>query len=529
MPPRKQTQQQETLAFIYARRSSDRQNEESTAQQIAVCKEMAERMGFTVIRTFADEAVSGKTDRRPEFQKMVRAVEAGKCHVVIAYKSNRIARNMLQALTYENRFEQAGVRIIYAKEEFGDNAAGRFALRNMMNLNQFYSENMSEDIKRSLYTYAQECKVLNGLLPLGYCKGPDGKYAIEPEGAKIVREIFFLYTSGVKSSEIVRIMNGRGIKTSRGKKFTVGTIERMVKNERYIGVYKYADIRIEGGVPAIIDKETFEAAARRLQEAHRAPASSWHDTDYLLTGKLFCGHCGSPMRGESGRGRHGGTYNYYCCAKKKKDARLCKKKRVRKDHIEDAVIRFTVKHALTDEVINAVADAAIQIQGQQKHVSIRQERLDRIAAITKQLANMTQAIADGFYTKAIGAQMVELEKEQEELAAKVAEEEYERPVFTKEQIVKWMTSFRDKDPSKPKTRKQIIDIFVNAIYLYDDHFTITYNTSRMQDTVPLSAVEAAETAASGSSLSSFGPPNVVIANPLFFFIGEVVCMRVPIT
>ena len=130
---------------------------------------------------------------------------------------------------------------------------------------------------------------------------------------------------------------------------------------------------------------------------------------------------------------------------------------------------------------------------------------------------MTQAIADGFYTKAIGAQMVELEKEQEELAAKVAEEEYERPVFTKEQIVKWMTSFRDKDPSKPKTRKQIIDIFVNAIYLYDDHFTITYNTSRMQDTVPLSAVEAAETAASGSSLSYFGPPKIPNAKAFGIF------------
>lgn len=128
--------------MIYARRSSDRQNEESTAQQIAVCREMAERMGFTVVRVFADEVKTGKTDKRLEFQKLVRSVEAGKCHVVLAYKSNRIARNMLQTLNYENKFEQAGVRIIYAKEEFGDNAAGRFALRNMMNLNQFYSENI---------------------------------------------------------------------------------------------------------------------------------------------------------------------------------------------------------------------------------------------------------------------------------------------------------------------------------------------------------------------------------------------------
>ena len=136
MPPKKPIiPQQEILAFIYARRSSDRQNEESTAQQIAVCKEMAERMGFTIVRTFADEGITGKTDRRPEFQKMVRAIEAGKCQVVIAYKSNRIARNMLQALTYESRFEQAGVRIIYAKEEFGtkelENISGKIECKNL--------------------------------------------------------------------------------------------------------------------------------------------------------------------------------------------------------------------------------------------------------------------------------------------------------------------------------------------------------------------------------------------------------------
>lgn len=524
IPPR------EIFAFIYARRSSDRQNEESTAQQVAVCKEMAERMGFTVIRVFADEAITGKTDRRPEFQKMVRAIESGKSQVqiVMAYKSNRIARNMLQALTYENRFEQAGVKIIYAKEEFGDNAAGRFALRNMMNLNQFYSENMSEDIKRSLYTYAQDCKVLNGNLPLGYQKGEDGKYAVDYETAPIVQEIFFLYASGVKSSEICRIMNGRGIRTSRGKKFSVGTIERIVKNDKYIGIYRYGDICIENGVPPIIDKDTFEECSRRLSVARKAPAASWHQTDYLLTGKLFCGHCEAPMRGESGRGRHGNVYNYYCCARKKKDTRLCDKKRVSKDMIEDAVIDFTVKHALTDEVINAVADAVIEIQNKQKHYTVHQQRLDRIAEISRRLNSLVKVIGDGFYTKALGQEMVDLEKEQEALSAKVAEESYEQPIFTKEQVVEWMTSFRDKDPSAPKTRRQIIDIFVNAIYLYDDHFIITYNTSRQQDTIPLSTIEAVENAENGSPLSTFEPPNDYIANPSLVVIGDIVIMRVPI-
>ena len=516
--------QEDIIAFIYARRSSDRQNEESTAQQIAVCREMAKKMGFTVGRVFADEAKTGKTDRRPEFQKLVRAVESGKCHVVLAYKSNRIARNMLQALTYEARFEKAGVRIIYAKEEFGDNAAGRFALRNMMNLNQFYSENMSEDIKRSLYTYAKECRVLNGHLPLGYSKGEDGKYALEPEGAKIVQEIFLLYVSGVKSSEICRIMNGRGLRTSRGKKFSVGTIDRIVKNERYTGVYTYGNIRIEGGVPAIIDKETFESAQVRLSHARRAPAASWGQNDYILTGKLFCGHCEAPMRGETGTGSHGLAYHYYCCARKKEKASSCDKKRVKQEAIEDAVIEFTVKNALTDEMIEAVATAAVELQNQQKAVSVHKQKLQHLSDLNRQIQNYVDAIGNGLYSAALAAKLKEAEEEKEKLSAEIAEESYDHPVFTKDQVVEFMKRFRTGDTKAPEVRRQIVDIFVNSIYLFDDHFDISYNTSRQTDTVPLSAIKDAE---SVSPLDSLSPPNVFIANPSFFMIGEVVVMRVP--
>lgn len=520
-------QSREQLAIIYARRSSERQNEESCPQQIGICRDLAERMGFTVVRVFADEAISGKTDRRPEFQKMIRFVESGKCDVVIAYKSNRIARNMLQALTYENRFEKAGVRIIYAKEEFGDNAAGRFALRNMMNLNQFYSENMSEDIKRCLYSYAQDCKVLTGGMPFGYQKGEDGRYAIDPERAKTVKEIFYLYTAGVKSSAIVSILNGRGIRTMQGKRFSIGAVERILKNEKYIGVYKYGEIRIEGGVPRIIDDETFSVAQQKLAEAHRAPAASWGQQDYLLTGKLFCGHCGTPMVGETGTGRHGGKFSYYVCGKKKRNAKSCDKKRVRKDDIEKAVLTFTVQQALTDETINAVADAAIAIQNEQKYVSVREEQIRNLEDIQKRMRNIVTAIEEGHYNKVLGDQLDRLEAEAAELSAKIAEASYEQPIFTKEQMVKWLTGFKNRDHSSPEVSKQIVGLFVNAIYLFDDHFTIGYNFSSQEDTLPFSALEEAEAALDaglGSQMSTFGPPYDCNANPVHV-IGNTFVMR----
>ena len=169
-------QSAEQIGVIYARYSSHSQKEESIEQQIAEC----------TVGIYADKAVSGRSDRRPNFQRMMRDAEKRQFQIVVAYKSNRIARNMLNALQYEARLDTLGIKTLYAKEEFGNTAAGRFALRTMMNVNQFYSENMGEDIKRGMVDNANECKV-NGMLPLGYVKSKDGKYAIAPDEAAVVR------------------------------------------------------------------------------------------------------------------------------------------------------------------------------------------------------------------------------------------------------------------------------------------------------------------------------------------------------
>ena len=134
----------EQIGVIYARYSSHNQKEESIEQQIAECSDFAAKNGIRIVGIYADKAVSGRSDRRPNFQRMMRDAEKRQFQIVVAYKSNRIARNMLNALQYEARLDLLGIKTLYAKEEFGNTAAGRFALRTMMNVNQFYSENMGE-------------------------------------------------------------------------------------------------------------------------------------------------------------------------------------------------------------------------------------------------------------------------------------------------------------------------------------------------------------------------------------------------
>lgn len=120
---------------------------------------------------------------------------------------------------------------------------------------------------------------------------------------KAVSEYFdvtpeYLTTEGAEAA--FNTVNGNNNIIGNGN--TVGnSLHSMLKNEKYIGVYSYKDqVRIEGGVPAIIEPETFAKVQEMLKINKRAPAHTWSRADYILTDKLFCGHCGSKMAGESG-------------------------------------------------------------------------------------------------------------------------------------------------------------------------------------------------------------------------------------
>ena len=112
-----------TRAVIYARYSSANQRDCSIEQQVAKCRELAARLGLTVIDVYEDRAISGKTDRRPNFQRMMKDADLRQFDVVLAWKSNRMGRNMMQAMVNEARLVDCGVKVYYAEEDFDDSAA----------------------------------------------------------------------------------------------------------------------------------------------------------------------------------------------------------------------------------------------------------------------------------------------------------------------------------------------------------------------------------------------------------------------
>ena len=460
-------------AAIYARYSSHNQREESIEQQVEECMAFAKANNLNVVEVYADKAISGRTDKRTSFQRMMRDAEKRKFQVVIAYKSNRIARNMLNALQYEAKLDLFGIKTFYAKEEFGNTAAGRFALRTMMNVNQFYSENMSEDIKRGLMDNALQCKV-NCFLPLGYVRGSDDKYVIDEAEADIVREIFHKALADVPLADIASDLNGRGIRTKRGALWNKGSFHRMLTNDVYIGVYRYSGVVVEGGVPPIIEREVFEAMQRKLVNKKNPRGRHRENGDYLLTGKLHCGECGAFMVGMSGTGKGGDLHYYYVCQAKRSAAGKCKKTNVRRDWIERRVAELTKDAILHDDVIEWIADNAVSFQQQARRTSEIKLIEQQLSDSRKAHKNIMNAIEAGVFTASTKDRLLELEGEISKLERSLALANAANEPVSRERIVYSLQKFKDGNVESKEYQRRLIDTFVKSVYLWDDRIKIEY-------------------------------------------------------
>ena len=460
-------------AVIYARYSSHAQRDVSIEQQVQKCTEYAERNSLKIVGIYSDAAMSGKTDRRPQFQQMMRDSEKGGFQIVIAWKSNRMGRNMLEAMINDARLADAGVRCLYVEEDFDDTAAGRFALRNMMNVNQFYSENMAEDIRRGLMDNASKC-IMNVRAPLGYKKGEDGRFAINEKTAPVVKEIFQRVLDGDSYAEIAEDLNRRGIKTAYGRQWNKGSFHAMISNDMYAGVYKYAGIRIEGGVPAIISRAQFEEVQDYLRNKPNPIGRKPQYSDYVLAGKLFCGHCGEPMIGLSGTGKHGELHYYYVCQGKRKKINSCTKKNVNRDEIEQLVIRSIREYVLSDEVLDKI------VSGYEKFL-VSLEKDSPLATLQQALdenkratANLLKAIEAGIFTETTKSRLLELEQEKKQFEREIRAQEKLQNYPTGEQMRFYLERFRDGSEDDRELMNEMIETFVQEIYLFDDHLEIRY-------------------------------------------------------
>lgn len=230
---------------------------------------------------------------------------------------------------------------------------------------------------------------------------------------------------------------------------------------------------MENAFEPLVTKEVFDKcqkilAANKRKSAHFKKV----DNAYLLTGKIFCGHCGSSMSGVSGTSKTGDVHRYYHC-RKAKLKKSCNKKRVSKDFIENLVFDYTMELLHNTPLINQIIDTCYEMQDKENsNISIMQNQLKRVE---KELANMMNAIKQGIITPSTKSVLMELEHKKAALETKIAQEQIKRPVLSKEQIKCWIYRFRKFNKNNEAQKQQIINVFVNAIYVYDDKLLITFN------------------------------------------------------
>ena len=396
---------------------------------------------------------------------------------MVVWKLDRFARNRNDAAMMKMRLKKNNVQLRSATEHITDSPESILLEAVLEGMAEFFSAELSQKVSRGMRETALKCRSVGGQCPLGY-KVKDGAILVDPLTAPIVQEAFQLYASGKPVSEICEIFNSKGYRTSKGSPFNKNSFRSMFKNERYIGVYTYKDMRIENGVPAIINKELFDAVQKQIVKTREAPARSRAKIQYLLSGKLFCGHCGARMNGESGVGSNGQLYRYYTCFTRKESGR-CRKKPLPKDYIETLVARDAMG-LMNEALIEEIADLAVaESEKDIRETSRVPELTARLKEPEKSISNIITAVEKGVASDSMLERLMALDGEKKTVARQLKEEEKLVYRVDRKQVVYWLRSFLIGDIQDEDFRRKLLDLLVNSVTVWDDpdgiRVTAAYN------------------------------------------------------
>ncbi len=468
-------------AVIYARFSSSKQQEQSIDGQIRACTEYAEKCGYNILTAYIDKAISGTSDNRPEFQRMIADSKKKVFDIVLVWKFDRFARNRFDSAIYKQKLRENGVRVISITEDVGDTIDGNLIEAIYEAMAENYSRQLSQNVIRGMRESAIQGNSVGGMVPFGY-KIENKKYVIDEKAAPIVRHIFDEYASGKRKSEIISELNAKGYRNSKGKPFTIQSLSKMFTNQRYIGVYKYCDIIIEDGYPAIVSKDVFERCAKRAQLNKRISGHANQKVEYLLTGKAFCGYCGNPIVSGSGTGRNGKHYYYVCTgkARKLKGAENCNKKTEIKELLERYIAECAIRYFSDPQIVTRTAEQIAQTFRQEAptegKISELEKRLKETDIELERLVDSLLSAKSAAFLAKINERAEQLELQKNDINDELITLRLNAKVSTTtaDEIAEWLLRFCDGDIDDSKFRADIIDKLVSKVFIFDDKLVIYY-------------------------------------------------------
>ena len=223
-----------------------------------------------------------------------------------------------------------------------------------------------------------------------------------------MRYIYEQYALGVYVKDIIKDLTGKHI-LNHGKPFARNTIYNILKNEKYAGVYRFNNQTFENMYPQIVSTEIYEKIRQKTNQNKYGKRSV--EVVYLLRNKLKCGYCGEPISAECGTTSQGKKRRYYKCLGKKRHTTNCNKQTVRKEILEDLVIKTLIEQLNSPKTLEKIANNILKVQesegcGNTLLTSLRKEKIET----QKILDNIMKAVEQGVVNNTTNKRMTDLKK-----------------------------------------------------------------------------------------------------------------------
>lgn len=448
-------------AVIYARYSSDKQTEQSIEGQLRVCTEFALKNDYEIVHIYTDRAMTGKNDQRPDFQQMLKDSSSHRFETVIVYKLDRFARNRYDSAYNKKILKNNGVGVVSATENITNTPEGILLESLLEGLAEYYSVELAQKVTRGIKESVLKGQWLGGQVPYGY-DIIDKKYIINTAEAEIVKKMFEIYLKENSIQCVVDYLNQQNILNKKHKPFNYNHVRKILAKDLYIGTLRGSGLVLENKAPSIVDKKIFLKVNNMLNKNIK----HYKTTDFILTGKLFCGKCGEPMTGTSGTGRSQ-TYFYYKC---KKDKTTVSKEKIEHTVI-DAVIDFLSNKSNIEHLKNNI-DIYNEKQQQSEYTNSLKLRLKKIDT---EISNLTNAIINGLYNEDMKIKNDNLLNEKACVIEEIEKQKEFGEVFSGALVTDFLTSLASSTQNIDK--EMLVKVLVNKVIYTAERTRIYLNIS----------------------------------------------------
>lgn len=426
---------------LYARFSSDNQRTESIDAQIRAMKKYCQQQHWQIVATYVDEAKSATTDKRPEFQRMIADSAKGGFDILLVHKLDRFSRDRYDSAIYKKRLKKNKVRLCSVLERIDDSPESVIMESLLEGLSEYYSKNLSREVRKGLFENALQGKATGGCAPIGFDFDENNHLVINEHEAEAVRAIFEMYADGQGYTAILNYLHEHGYKTKRGTPFLKSSLVTILTNEKYAGVYVYNQavpkklknpaytgkrkpeeeiIRVPGACPAIVSRELFDRVQERRKNNRKHQGGSRSKELYLVSGKVICGICGRIYQGNLRySGQSHTRYAAYRCETHKVQ---CGNKEMNKDYLDAYIIELLGQRVFNKRSLKKHIAALNRyiLQYNDEYGESHKALKDALDEVTESLSNLTAAIEKGIITDSMIDRADELESRRSELAAQLS-------------------------------------------------------------------------------------------------------------